>query len=93
LPSGGLDTKVDNNSKFAEQMRKTNYPKECTLEKNIRSGIIRIKQVSSNLNIRSEEIQQKAILYMRDIENREHLRGRSLDAKIAVCIFFAMRTS
>ena len=74
-------------------MQKLHYPKIGGFEKNITQGFNRIRLVAESLNLNHQDVKNMAFEYLKRIEDNKLLKGKSLDAKVAVVIFMAARNT
>lgn len=75
-------------------MQKTNYPKDGVAEKNLSDGFRRIKQVCEgiyHIHTRLNEIIYSAQWFLKTIETEGLLKGKSVEAKAAISIWYACR--
>lgn len=93
LPSQGLYTEIIGNSKEVKNLQKLHYPKIGGFEKNITQGFNRIRLVAESLNLNHQDVKNMAFEYLKRIEDNKLLKGKSLDAKVAVVIFMAARNT
>ena len=91
LPSQGLSTTIAGTSADAKELNKQHYQKIDNHEKNISEGIKRIKQLGEALNLKHGNVMEEAMYNMKKIEDSKELRGKSLEAKVAVAVFVAAR--
>ncbi len=91
LPSMGHTTIISGNSATAKLLNTTNYPKDGPEEKNISDGQRRISQIAEALHLKTADIIEPAKYYLKEIEVEKLLRGRSLEAKVAISLLFAGR--
>lgn len=59
-------------------------------DKSVHKSIQRVKELSHSLNLKADVI-QKANEMIKQITDKETLKGRSIDARVATVIFMASR--
>ena len=88
---GGSATMRVGGSANDKTQNKQNFPHMTAMEKNITDGRIRINQLATSLLL-SQSVKSLAVTYLQKVEESKALKGRSLDAKVAVVILIASRT-
>jgi len=87
---GGMATDIKGSAKHDKLMKynvRTNY---SNFDKAMQKGLQRIKEFSSKLNIK-DSVRKTADGLFAIVEKSEKLKGKNLDAKVAMLLFVASR--
>ena len=92
LQNSAPTTNISGTCNYAKELNRGNYPKMNASDKNLHDGMARIRQLTDALNMRGDVI-NVAYHYLKETEESKELKGRSLEAKVAVCVLMASRTT
>jgi transcription initiation factor TFIIB len=93
VPDIGLTTVIDRKKiKDPDLKRAAKWDTRITWEKrNLLIATTELKRICSNLNL-SDHVKMKAMRLYKEAFNAKLLRGRSINAMVAACIYYAVRS-
>jgi transcription initiation factor TFIIB len=92
LPDMGLSTVIDKNSITNPDLKRAaKWNSRMTWDKrNLLIATTELKRIGSNLNL-PDHIKKTAIKFYKEAFKKKLLRGRSINAMVAACLYFACR--
>lgn len=82
---------ITGNNKEANMLKKYPLSKQDGSARNLQEGQTKIRLVLESLNMNHADVKFQAFDFLKQIEDKKVLKGKSIDAKVATVIYFAAR--
>ena len=82
---------ITGNNKEANMLKKYPLSKQDGSARNLQEGQTKIRLVLESLNMNHADVKHQAFDYLKQIEVKKVLKGKSIDAKVSTVIYLGAR--